>query len=286
MSAILDETDLTTPQINGAKRWRRDIPHVDQLTSFQQDYIVVRTNFSPEPLDTAHPDEPGFYLVDESPLRPLSGGIVEFTREYALIPDGHFVPEQYAWYLPGMGSEDPPGPLVNINAATVSGGLVTFTTSADHSATAGDQVQVKYTVSTHNGDVTRTVLRTVTAGSGSSLTCAAIFESYPITYLSLQQINPGRDPEVLPVPSKLQVDYFLPGVNVTSFDAIPILVEYANIMDSTGRRTRSFTDSTTPTLSEYRAVVAAETEIVIVRSALERWKGNIFQRSTRYAKAI
>ena len=288
MAATLDESSLTTPLINGPKRWRRDIPYVDQLTSFQQDYMVLRASFDPTPLDTPHPDEAGYYLVDESALRTLSGGVVEFTREYARLPDSHFYPDQYAWYVPGMGSEDPPGSVVGIDSVANSANISTVTTAAAHGASVDDQVQVRYTVQTPSGQVTRTVLRTVlTAPTSTTMTFdPPIYDVWPITWVSLQRINPGRDAEVIPVASDVQVDYFLPGVNVTTFDAIPLLVEYANIYDSTGRKTTSFTDSTSPTLSDYRAQIASATKIVVERSVLRRWKGNIFARSTRYAVAI
>lgn len=286
MSATIDETDLTSAQEHGPPRWVRDIPQVDTLTSFKQDYWQLKANHTPETLDTAHPTEAGFYLVNESPLRPLGGGIVEFTREYARIPDEHTVPMQFAWRIPGLGSEDPPGSVVSISSFSGTPTAMTFTTAADSGATAGDEVAIKYTVSTPTGQVSRTVLRGVTAGTSSSVTTAPVTDSWPITFISLQKIVPGRDPEVIPVHSELRIDYFLPGVNVSSMDNIPILIEYANIYDATGRKAESFTETTSPTLSDYRSLVANESQIVVERSHLQYWKGNIVRRTTRYSRAI
>lgn len=286
MSATIDEDDLTSAVINGAKRWARDIPQVDELTSFQQDYFQLEANHTPEAIDSAHAEEQGFYLVDESPLRPLGGGVVEFTREYAKIPAPHVIPVQFAWRIPGLGSEDPPGSVVNISGYSGTPTTMAFTTVADAGAAAGDEVAIKYTVSTPTGQVSRTVLKGVISATSSTVTTSPVVDSWPITFVSLQKITPGRDPEVIPVHSELRIDYFLPGVNVTHMDQIPILIEYANIHDATGRKTDSFTETTSPTLDDYRSLVANEDPIVVERSHLQHWKGNIIRRTTRYARAL
>ena len=54
-----------------------------------QDFQQNLASFAREALDTAHPDYPDFILVQESELRALSGGKVQWTRTYAKLPEAY-----------------------------------------------------------------------------------------------------------------------------------------------------------------------------------------------------
>jgi hypothetical protein len=89
------------------------------------------------------------------------------------------------------------------------------------------------------------------------------------------------------VGSVVQLDYYLPGVStgITHPQDIPI-IEPLSIIDDTGRETTSFTADTSPTLTEWRTKVANEEQVCAVRSIVRRWMGNIYERATRYVRAI
>jgi hypothetical protein len=287
MSAFFDDQNHTSPLANGPKRWRRDFADLREMTSFAEDYRVLIASHQPVAISTAHATERNFYLTDESALRPLGGGLAEFTREYAKIPSGRRVPQSQGWKVPGLGSENPPGAFVGIDSASASSGQQTFQLDADPSVSAGGTVAIEYVVSTNTQQLNRRVMRGVVSASSSSVTIASpVTDNLPISWLRLQSIEPGRDAEVHTVPSVIQFDYFLPGINVPSLEEIDILNEDTEIYDNTGRKTDTFTETTSPTLLEWRTKTSGEEMICCERSLLRVWKGNIYERQTRYTKAI
>ena len=287
MSATFDDSNHASPLPHGQKRWRRDFADLREMTSFEEDYRILVASHQPLALDTAHASERNFYLVDETPLRPLGGGIAEFTREYAKIPSARRMPQSHGWKVPGLGSENPPSAFFGINSASSSSGRQTFSLASDPGVTAGDTVAVEYVASTNTQQLNRRVLRGVVSATSSSVTIASpITDNLPIVWLRLQQIEPGRDAEVHVVPSVIEFDYFLPGLNVPTLETIDALTEDTEIYDNTGRKTDSFTETTTPTLSEWRTKTAEEEMICCERSLLNVWKGNIYERKTRYTKAL
>lgn len=113
----------------------------------------------------------------------------------------------------------------------------------------------------------------------------------------------GRYRFVWTVPVKVQHDYFLlDGSTYTS----PQQLAYLNFIEETRYYRGSdpawltdwlvnsppWTQATTPTLTSYNAMVAADAasatsfSLVAQSSVFNRWRGNIFQRQTRYIKAL
>jgi hypothetical protein len=119
--------------------------------------------------------------------------------------------------------------------------------------------------------------------------------------------NTGRYRFVWTVPVKVQYDYFLlDGSTYTT----PQQLAYANFIEETRYYRGSdpawltdwlvdsppWTQATTPTLTAYQAMQAADDpndptkyasfSLVAQSSVFNRWRGNIFQRVTRYIKAM
>lgn len=100
----------------------------------------------------------------------------------------------------------------------------------------------------------------------------------------------GRPREVRYVPARIQYDYFLlePG---QSLDEIPIEQAQEYYVNTPSLKTNfladapPFTVASTPSRTEYQAMIDAEQEIVAVPSRRHRWMGNIIQRETIYIKA-
>jgi len=227
--------------------------------------------------------------VREGPLQPLGGGVVKWTRTYSKIPQSRRVFESFAWFVPGIG-EQVTHPQVNINSAVNGSGTTTLALSDDPGADVGDVVQIVYRVTDQSGVFNlRTTSRTALAGtSGSSVVVALIQEpSGTITFQTLRKIEPGRNPFSHQVSSSLQIDYFLPGVSsgIASPFEIPIF-EPIEILDGDGRVTQSFTASTSPTTAEWRTRVSNGDQVVAERSIIRQFMGNIYERTTRYVRAI
>lgn len=292
MSALWtdDANALTLAVINGPRRWLRPFDDDFSQYVFEQDYWQTEADFAPLPLDTPSEDYADAYLVSESALKAIGGGIVEWTRTYSRIPLSRQRFESYSWTVPGIGSEAVYS-SVNISSTSSAAGVTTITTASSSTATVGDSVQVSYTFTdgvtgTQYG---RSVLRICLTGtSGTTVKVDLIAEpGGTITYQTLKKVEPGRDPYTEEVGSLVQLDYFLPGVSagIATVQDIP-LVEPVTIYDNTGRQTTSFAATTSPTLATWRGYVAAETYICAVRSIPRRWMGNIYERATRYVKAI
>lgn len=109
--------------------------------------------------------------------------------------------------------------------------------------------------------------------------------------------DPGRAPTVRTVTSRLAYDYFLCGAGgqYEKPQDIPLNASQRYVYGSSfgtaaggdlpDRILWDIATYCTPTTTEYRALITNETEIVAEDSRLSRWKGNIYQRVTRYVKA-
>jgi len=86
MSAFKTDGTFTSASAVGATR--KSFPFDGDNSSFivEQDYMIALSSFSPLALSTAHGTYTDAYLVKESPLQDLGGGIVKWTRTYAQIP--------------------------------------------------------------------------------------------------------------------------------------------------------------------------------------------------------
>ena len=109
MSAFRTDGTFTSASAVGAAR--KSFPFDGDNTSFivEQDFMVALTSFTPLALDTAHPTYTDAYLVKESPLEDLGGGIVRWTRTYAQIPASRNEYGTFAFQFPGLlGTQTPP----------------------------------------------------------------------------------------------------------------------------------------------------------------------------------
>lgn len=289
MSYAWADGDYTQPLIDGAKRWLRPFDDDFSQIVFEQDYQQFAEDFMPLALDTQHDSIVDAFLVKESEPQP-QGPLFKWTRTYARIPASRQLFESYSWTVPGIGSEAVYS-SVSISSNSSSSGVTTLTTGSSSTATVGDSVQVSYTFTdavtgTQYG---REVLRVCLTGtSGTTVKVALISEpGGTISYNTLKKVEPGRDPYTEEVGSLLQLDYFLPGVSsgIATVQDIPLLSPLI-IYDNTGRQTTSFAATTSPTLATWRSQVASGAYVCVVRSIPRRWMGNIYERATRYVKAI
>ena len=288
MPLLWQSGDYTNPLPDGARRWLRPFDDNFAQVMFQQDYQQFEDSFSPLTLDTPSDDFSDAYLVGESELSALGGGVVKWTRTYARIPASRQVFEGYSWLIPGIDT----GAIFAsqaISSATDAAGVTTLDCAGDTTAAIGDSVSISYTfvdgvTGTQYG---RNVIRTVLSGGGATLGVSIISEpGGTIAYNSARKIEPGRPAEALEVGSSLQFDYYLPGVSVgvaTPFD-IPVIDEL-QIYDGDGIKVNVFAADTVPTITEWRASIAAGEKVCVVASIVRRWHGNIFERSTRYCLA-
>ena len=289
MSTLWQDGNFETASADGPKRWLHPIDNTTMgLDVFEQDYMQLEANWTATPLDEPHPDNAGFFLVGEGPLSPVGGGIVKWTRTWAKIPASRTAYESYAWLVPGIGTESVYTD-VSISSASNTAATTVLVTATSSTAAIGDSVSISYTFTdgitgTQYG---RRVLRGMTAGNSTTVIVALIQEpGGTITFNTLRKVEPGRDAESLEVSSQVQIDYFLPGVSSGISTALDIpRISALEIYNNTGRKTNSFSATTSPALSAWRTQMATSALVCVTGSIIRPWLGNIFERSTRYCIA-
>ena len=161
-------------------------------------------------------------------------------------------------------------------------------TAAGFSGSALDQVAVEWSYVMGAVTYGGTILRSLVSGGSGSATFAKFRFQYwsggqtltvNPTYTSITLVGDGgREPFTKVVQSAVQHDYFLPGVssNITTHEDIP-LVHPSIIIDNTGQRTESYSDTTVPSKANYQSLVSAGALVCVEASTARRWKGEIFR---------
>lgn len=289
MAAILDGSGTnnfeTAVAVNPP---RRSFPIIGDVATemLEQDYRQFLSNFSATALSTVHPSAAAFYLVAETPRRPLGADVVEWTRVYSEIPAQRNEYQTFAYRIPGLnGTQTYSWKLITTSSGTPT---VTLTTNVVHGLSAGDNVYVGYwfTDSGTGGSFSRLARREVIAApTTTTFTVTEIIEDGTVNYQKVVNSGTIRRPRSESVNSRLQFDYYVPGVSggITTPADITIL-QPTKILDPEGNEVDSYNDLTTPSQDTYLASTVGN-EIVVQESSLSRWHGDIWERVTRYAEA-
>lgn len=292
MSAIYDG-DFSVPVANGPRQYA--VPFFtegDTVTrTFRREYLQRADKWAPPTyMETEVVDGTVFYLVEESPTQHIGAGMYHFVREYAMIPQSRTTPRQMSYTFRGIGSDQVYSPVA-INSALISGGVHTFTCASSPGIVAGDRVLIEATQTQLGAGIqTRfTTRRTALAGtSGTNVVTDPVVApgNNSLFFIQLRKVEDGRDPRTNAVTAWVSYNYYVPGVtpgvsnvaDITTYD--PEL-----IIDAAGKETLTYTDTTTPTRTQYLALVAAGDLIVAEKTTVKRWRGNIFEASTPSVKA-
>jgi hypothetical protein len=284
-----EDGDFTTAAATGPRV--RSYPISGDTESFviTQPFSQLLEFWNPLSLDT--PDElyRDAYLVEESAPSHIGGTVGAWTRTFARIPLSYHELEPFVYTVPGV-TDNPTVLVRNVYGFSSSAGVTTITFLSAHNFTVGDPVLIDYWVKDNKENLffNREVFRLVaTIPNTTTITVELISEPNPIVVMnSVRPAQAGRKPFQRVVQSWLQTDFFLPGISVgiTSANDIP-LFEAWKIIDNTGNISDTLSATSQPTLTEYRTMVNTKQKIVAEPSQLKRWKGNIWQRTTRYVVA-
>jgi len=224
MSAFKTDGTYSTAVAVGAAR--KSFPIDGDNTSFmvEQDFMVAIGSFTPLALNDPHGTFTTAYLVKETPLEDLGGGIARFSRIYSTVPATRSDYESFGYRFPGyLGTLNPP-----------------------YSQYYGDDPE-------------------------------------------------GRDPTVLPVLSRILHTYALCATGQTYttpalfFAGVAVAAQVYTINTNADARVDYLFDgspaASSPTLTAYKALVTAGTEIVAEDSVMRRYAGNIYEIATRYVVA-
>jgi hypothetical protein len=291
ISSVFKGSDWTVPMQEGATRITYPFRYF-HTRILEEDFTQDQAYYEPLPLDTQHPEYPDHYLVENVPPQPLGGGACKFTRRWAQIPEARREYEGYSFTKFGIEYSSYFVGLKDVSSAYITGGVYRIVTTADHGFSVGDPVIVKYTVTdqvnnwnfTYQLESFRTVLNVVNTTTFDVQLVTSSFG--PVSIYQCSAPNYSREPFTKVVSSWLQYEYFLEGVStgINSFLDIPVEQAFT-VIDSAGNETQTLSESTTPSIADYKLMIANKVPIVAEESVVQRWEGNIYQKITRYVYA-
>ena len=266
---------------------------VKDVLIFEQDFAQFFADYAPTNLGTVHPDDSDLYLVAESPLTDLGGGLAMFTRTYAKIPDQRVDYESFAFTFPGLSPGGIYTPHLLNPTGTVASGQTTLTSQDAHGLVVGDEVFIKYATSMLVNDASSSFLQLIqtrkfTVAVVPTTTTFKVTEVLGISpqFYYVVKASASRKPLSKTVMSKVVYDYFLPGVSVgiDDVDDIPILEQFSVESGDGELSVDTVSEASDPTQAEYVDDIVG-TWIVAENSVVRRWEGEIYERATRYVKA-
>ena len=282
-------SDLTLPRIDGGRQWLRPFRDVATKIAFRQKYIQLASAWEPLPLDSIHPTEAGFYLVEETP--PQGDAVFRWLRTYAKIPEPRSISEAYQFYRPAFEGGTAAGAVQSIaGTPTNINNTTEITMASGHTLEVGDSVEVVYTVYIPGvGQQSRTIYRTVLAVASPDLTVDLITDANVIiSWGTVQAVDPDRSSKSVLAATEVEYSYVLPGVTpgIQTVDDITIIHAFEG-RGSSGGLTNSLSSTTSPTSGTYQNWIGSRTRIVMEGTTIRRWLGsNIREVSTRYGFAL
>jgi hypothetical protein len=280
----------------GLPVWDVVIPAQNDKVLFRQPFMQLAASYSPLPLDTPYPAAGAYgvptgatyYLVAEENFADQSGGMLQWERVYAKVPNSWSDGEEFAYTFPAYLGTASPGSDFTITSISDSGTYYTISSGMNFSAGDSVFVSVSYvrdSVSYYVGQYTKAA----GGSSGTNVLVPAIFPgtgtfgsvggnvTTEVPYRALEQ--------TLLVTSQMVHDYAL--TSVTALDgSLPIINEFSPV-DATGAALQfnQLNTSTKPTAAQYAAMIKNQVLIVGASSTRARFYGNIFERVTRYIPA-
>jgi hypothetical protein len=280
-------------------------------------YIDYYLDKVPTP-GTPNPKYPDLYFLHDTPIQDLGGGVGQFTRTWGLLPgfNGDRIgtgsvyvrreAESFVWSRPGVNTTDSVFRIwfidQNASIATLTDSQITLFTSVNAPITPTrwtHNVTATYATATIgywvkdviSGDWKYFTYTTpVIARDATSITVAPVpFSdagvSTPVLYVWFSKPQTKINPIPYAVSTFKYMDYWLPGLNCDSPEDIP-LVQQWQILDENQNVTDTLSEATSPSLTEYKALITSKTLICMEASNIHRWQGNVWERTIRYGVPV
>lgn len=244
-------------------------------------------------------DSSAYYVGDEN-LTPQPGGMIQFDRVFANIPQTRTDPiGSISHTFPGLsGYAGTSGNRIDITSLSMILGTtgIFATTSTAHGLSVGDVVycEFTYTIGTSNNlysfyqyaKVLAVPSTTQVRISNDMYYKTQVTLNLQAGYLTLA-VSRGRAPYTTTVTASDTSTYILPGVTagVSSYNDIVTPKPFLPVLTSTGESVSTLANNTSPTRAEYNDMVRDSVNIII-ESSVEKWRGNIFRQVVKQVKAI
>jgi hypothetical protein len=293
--------DFTIAQLVAKPRRIYPLESDSSVYVLEEDYMVFIDYYEPLTPTTPHPDLPNLYFVKDSQIQDVGNGIGRFTRTWAVLPgyneDGKKVSyinqtyESYGLRVPGITTAQGLFLVNFVSSYYVANGQHVITTTTAHDVEEGKSCAIGYWVKdpVNNFSFWRNAIRMTLPGTspaGAVVVVKEIRDINAIQPTSVMRAASNAEPYTKVVASRLDTDFWLPGVNVNTADDIPIVQNFEIIDNQTGNRTEYLSETTNPTVDEFRQWVEDGRWIAAESSVLRRWQGSeILARTTRYVKA-
>ena len=256
-------------------------------------------------------DSSAYYVGDEN-LSPQPGGMIQFDRIFANIPQTRSVPEGTQIYtFPGIedvGEGFYAGQGVIDSAFMVQGikGVYLNISSSTFTPVVGDLIWVQMSYKIGSSDEIFTTssnvpileltnnATTYRVDIGLNLTTqtniTVMGEAYSLNKVRIRS-NLARPALTLQAPVTSKYEFFLPGVTtgVSSLGDVVVPQKFSAVYAAKDGIPQllgnAFTENITyPSSDEYRQMVEDNT-IITIESGLQKWKGNIYVLKTKTTKA-
>lgn len=289
------QTSFTAAVTVGLPVWEQVVPDPNDKVLFRQSFMQLAANYTPLTLDTAYPapstygvpSSPTYYLVAEENFSDQRAGILQWDRVYSKVPQAFTDAEEYVFTFPGFVQVVSGGSDFGVTAITASGSNFQLSTSMTYNVGDTVLVAVQYVRSGVTYFVEQNT-KTVSGGSsGTTMNVPPIFPGTG-TFSSVTGITnkraPSRTAQVTEVvPSTIFNDYALTSVSAIDTD-LPIIRQFAPV-DNQGNAVTQLNISTLPTAVTYATMIQNNVLIAAQNSVRRRFRGNIYQRTTRMVPA-
>lgn len=278
----------------GLPVWEAVLPEPNDKVLFRQSFMQTAASYTPLTLNTQYsaqgqygvPSSPTFYLVAEENFTDVSGGLLQWDRVYARVPQSWEDPEEFVFEFPAYLQSGVAGSYYSITSITTSGS--NYAVYSPMPFTVGDQIYiaanyVRDSQTYYIGQYTKTIggtsasfalVSSIFLGSGAFssvtgvVTKKAIYRALPLTKI---------------VGSVIVNDYALSSPTLLDSD-LPLLTQFIAV-DANGQETQFLNTATQPVSATYAQMVADQTLIAAEDSIRRRFYGNIYVRSTRMIPA-
>lgn len=289
------QSSFTVAVTVGLPVWEQVTPEPNEKVLFRQSFMQLAANYTALALDTAYtggvsygvPSSPTYYLVAEENFNDQRAGILQWDRVYCKVPTSYTDAEEYVFTFPGFIQTVSGGSDFGVTAITASGSNFQLSTSLTYSVGDIVLVAVQYVRSGVTYFVEQNTKVVSGGSSGTTMNVPPIFPGTG-TFTSVTGVTnkraPSRTAQITEVvPSTIFNDFALTSVSAIDTD-LPIIRQFAPV-DNQGNAVTQLNISTLPTAVTYATMIQNNVLIAAQNSVRRRFRGNIYQRTTRMVPA-
>jgi hypothetical protein len=292
-----EEAVITVPQSVSKPRRIYPVDGNSSIYTEEEDFVVAIDYYVPLRPSQRNPESSNMFFVKDSPIQDIGAGMGRFTRTWSILPGtndkgySHAEYESFAWTVPARDTAQDGFYLFPQTSTTLSNGIHTMTVATLPNPPwnaldieAGKPITVHYRVTdSGNGQrLKREIFRKALSVTTNTVTFDYVSDIGPIEFLGVQRADINQPNYTKTVWSRIEYDYWIPGVNCDSIEDVDIINELQIVDNNTGGRVEYLSETTTPSIDDWLDAMSAYEWFVVEPSIIRRWQGNIYQRATRY----